>query len=160
MNYETCTLPIQNSEARATILLSDFNRLSQYKYWLQGNGKGSIVRYTGSDSTKIVTSLAQDVMNTRLMYDHKDTDCLNNIPNNLRPCTYQQNAFNRNKRKGTSSQYKGVAWNKAQQAWHAYICVNYNVMHLGYHKEEKDAAIAYNNAAILFHKDFAKLNII
>lgn len=160
MNLELSILTIQNSDTRATILTTDLERLSKYKYYLQGNGKGSVVRYVGSGDAKLIRSLATDVMNNDYLYDHKDRDSLNNIPSNLRRCTYSQNAMNRNKRKGCSSQYKGVSWNKSKKLWHAYICLNYNIKCLGYFISEQEAALTYNNAAILLHKEFANLNVI
>jgi hypothetical protein len=52
--------------------------------------------------------------------DHRDTDKLNNHPDNLRIATSQQNIHNRKKLKG-SSKYQGVHWAEKDQRWHVRI---------------------------------------
>ena len=57
-----------------------------------------------------------------------------------------------------ASQYRGVWWWEERQKWVAKICVNYRSRTLGYFDAEIDAAKAYNDAAIKYHGDSAKLN--
>lgn len=52
--------------------------------------------------------------------DHRDTDKLNNHPDNLRVATALQNNHNRKKMQG-SSKYQGVYWAKKDQRWHVRI---------------------------------------
>ena len=155
-------LKIENTDSCAVIPDDVYLRIGNYRYYLYGNGKGSIVRFTGSNNHKSAISLAQDVMQDRHnMYDHKDRDPFNNMPDNLRQSSYTQNARNRSKmKKACSSRFKGVALKKATKRWAAYICVNYEIIHLGYFDSEIEAAIAYNNAAIKFFGAFANLNVI
>jgi len=94
--------------------------------------------------------------NTQL--DHRNGNGLDNRRRNLRRATPQQNSRNQKKRTGCTSRYKGVRWFQRLLKWHAYICVDYRQIHLGYFIEEKDAAKAYDRAAKRYFKGFARLN--
>jgi hypothetical protein len=94
-------------------------------------------------------------------YIPKSIDHINGIRNdnrieNLRECNQQQNLFN--KRPYGYSKYKGVY--KCKNGFKSQIMYNSKLMYLGYYKTEKEAAIAYNKAALELHKDFAYLNTI
>lgn len=84
---------------------------------------------------------------------------------NTRLATYSQNNYNRPKQttyKGlkTTSNYKGVCFNKNSNKWQASICFNRKNIYLGQFEKEVDAALAYNNAAKFYFKEFALLNEI
>jgi hypothetical protein len=89
--------------------------------------------------------------------DHKDGDGLNNRRGNLRRCSPQQNGCNRRITGGTS-QYKGVFRIPETGRYRAGIKVNYKRKHLGCFASEKEAALAYNAAALEFFGEFALLN--
>ena len=95
--------------------------------------------------------------------DHIDGNKLNNNIGNLRSITNSQNLLNSKKRKlyngkPTTSQYKGISWNKRDKKWIAEIMINYESKYLGSFNLEEDAAIAYNKAAIELFGEYAKLN--
>lgn len=92
--------------------------------------------------------------------DHINGNTLDNRRDNLRACTNQQNQANRIKRLPTSSGYRGVSWKKEHRRWCAYIRVDGHLLHLGYHHHERDAARAYNAAALDHFGEFARLNEI
>lgn len=92
--------------------------------------------------------------------DHIDGNPLNNQRVNLRWATHTQNMQNRASRKNTSSRFKGVAWKSKQKSWYSYIQFDGIRLHLGRFVSEIDAARAYNVAAIQYHGEFARLNVI
>lgn len=92
--------------------------------------------------------------------DHIDGDGLNNKRSNLRYATKGQNMFNSKKRKGCSSQYRGVSFVKGSGKWQSNIRVDGKNIHLGTYQSEDSAAIIYNEAAKKHFGEFARLNII
>ena len=85
---------------------------------------------------------------------------LNNTTGNLRWATGWEQQGNKSKQLNTSSQYKGVSWNKKDRRWRAYIRIGTKLLHLGYFKSEDEAALAYNKKAIEHFGEFAILNVI
>jgi hypothetical protein len=92
--------------------------------------------------------------------DHIDHDKTNNFVENLRWCSSSQNSMNKSKQANTSSNYKGVYWNKQAQKWHVQIQVDGKKKYIGLFLSEIQAAIAYNNASICYFAEFACLNVI
>lgn len=92
--------------------------------------------------------------------DHKDHNGLNNQRDNLRVATSSDNNSNITSRAGSSSKYLGVHFFKRDQKWCAHIEKAGKKKNLGYFDKEEDAALAYNNAAIEVHGEFANLNKI
>lgn len=91
--------------------------------------------------------------------DHRDGDCLNNRKSNLRATDQKGNGSNRKElNKNNTSGYHGVTYSKDKQRWRAQIKINYQVRHLGYFEEPLDAARAYDEAAKLYHGEYATLN--
>jgi HNH endonuclease/AP2 domain len=90
--------------------------------------------------------------------DHIDGDPLNNRITNLRACSHSQNLKNMRMHRDNSSGYKGVTWNKAHQRWHARICVDGKVKHIGAFRTPSECARAYDDAARRFHGEFARVN--
>jgi hypothetical protein len=85
--------------------------------------------------------------------DHIDGNRANNKISNLREATHQQNMQNRKKRKDSSSNYKGVS--KCRNGWTATFQRDGERCHLGYFKNEIDAAKAYQEFAKFTNGDFA-----
>lgn len=96
------------------------------------------------------------------LIDHQDGNGLNNKKSNLRLCNHSQNIANVINQKKSTSKYLGVSkyisgnWHK----WLAQIQKNGKKICIGYFDNEKDAAEAYNEKAIIHHGEFARLNII
>ncbi len=58
----------------------------------------------------------------------------------------------------TTSNFRGVCWDRRTQRWHAQIHVRHKNHHLGFFDYEKDAAHAYDRAAKRLHGRKATLN--
>ena len=96
--------------------------------------------------------------NNKLYIDHINGCRTDDRLTNLRSCTQQQNNFNKIKKKGCSSKYKGVSWLKNYKKWMCYIGFNGKRRILGYFDDEVEAAKTYDKAAKKYHKEFARLN--
>jgi hypothetical protein len=98
------------------------------------------------------------ILNTPCGYEgeHSDRNGLNNQRYNLRNATHSQNQMNR--KSWGSSPYLGVSIRNGSIT--ARIKLNGKCIYLGAFKSEKDAAIAYDNAARQHHGEFANLNFM
>ena len=100
--------------------------------------------------------------------DHKNGNTLDNQKANLRIATGSQNHANRIPNKRGYSKYLGVyatfrhlkKTGKQKIYWNAQLIKDGKKYRLGIHKTEEDAALAYNEAAIKHHGEFARLNIL
>lgn len=99
-----------------------------------------------------------------LVVDHISGDAMDNRRANLRVCTPQQNAQNKQKARAnqygqaTSSMYRGVSWDSRGGHWMASIRTDGHNQRLGSFREEADAARAYDEAARARFGSFARLN--
>ncbi len=138
----------------------DYEYLSQWKW--QAHRAGYACRSKIINGKKETFQMHREIMGCsgKVQIDHKDRNRFNNQKENLRVCTSLENSRNRTSQKHSTSKYLGVCWNKKANKWIAYITSNVKSKHLGYFKVEKEAAIAYNNAAVEYFGEFANLNII
>jgi hypothetical protein len=90
--------------------------------------------------------------------DHINGNKLDNRKCNLRIATYTQNSMNRIPTKNTSSKYIGVGLYKKTEQWRSSITFNKKTIHLGYFKNEIDAAKARDIATKQYFGEFGKLN--
>lgn len=113
--------------------------------------------------------LILNITNPKTIIDHINHNGLDNRRQNIRQCTCSENLKNKKSKENSSSKYLGVTNSKRKYKcidnnikeynyWKATININGNNKHLGYFKNEEDAAKAYDEAAKLYHKEFANLN--
>lgn len=141
----------------ALVLLSDVERLSVVK-WYVARKSNNISCSIGNNGKNVRQSLASWVMNKPgKMFDHRNRNPFNNLPDNLRECTYDQNAQNNQKHYG-ASKYKGVSYHKRDKKWQASIMCCSKNKHIGSFELEVSAALAYNKWALKLHGEFAVLN--
>ena len=94
-----------------------------------------------------------------LLVDHKNHDGLDNRKCNLRLCTNAENQYNQKPlQKKTSSQYRGINWQKRIGKWDVWIQLNGKSIFLGSFSNEIEAAKAYDKKAKELFGEFAHLN--
>lgn len=143
----------------------DYEKINKYIWHITTNKKSK----TMYAATRIYCELKPKGYNVKLhrmilnisdrktLVDHINHNGLDNRKENLRICTIQQNTFNSNKRKSISK-YKGVNWVKKEKKWRTRISFNKKEIYIGRFDNEIDAALAYDNAAKKYHREFACLN--
>lgn len=97
------------------------------------------------------------------LVDHINNDKLDCRRSNLRLATRSDNEANKKKRRGkTSSKYKGVSLMKniKKKPWRATLTFEKKQIALGTFATEREAAIAYNTAALENYGEFAYINEI
>lgn len=97
------------------------------------------------------------------LIDHIDGNPHNNRLSNLRLCSRAKNSRNRKTHSNNKSGYKGVypQYYKGKLInYLASIQVDKERIFLGTFESKELAAIAYNEAAVIYHNEFAKLNNI
>jgi hypothetical protein len=90
--------------------------------------------------------------------DHRNGDGLDNRRANLRVTTQAQNCANTRIRSNNKSGFKGVSWRAASNAWVAQIKRGDKSHHLGLFSSAKEAARAYDAAAVEFFGEYARIN--
>jgi len=143
----------------------DFIELNKLKWHAdkRANGKFYAVRKSICINGKYINQKMHRMIvgdKLGLHTDHIDGDTLNNRRSNLRICTHQQNMMNKGVSKVNKSGYKGVLYVKSRKMYKASITLNRKIIQLGYFYYIKQAAIAYNAAALKYHGEFANLNKI
>jgi hypothetical protein len=89
--------------------------------------------------------------------DHKDRNGLNNQRSNLRPADYRQNNGNMGLHRDNTSGFKGV--HRMGKKWRATIGINGVSVPIGSFYDKREAAEAYDRAAIShFGEEFALTN--
>ena len=144
----------------------DYNTLNLYKW---GNiGKKTIYAARGrrikGKYYKIL--MHREIMNANNsdIVDHINGNTLDNRKINLRFTDRTGNCRNCVRYSNGKNKYKGVRQQYSSSSgirYSARIQINKKTrLYLGYFKNEEDAVLAYNNAAIKFFGEFAKLNKI
>jgi len=135
----------------------DYAYLMQWK-WCCHHGYATRTDYTSGKRTIGMHRVILERMGFKdfAHSDHINGDPLDNCRCNLRPATFSQNGCNRGKQKNNTSGHTGVSWKRGK--WWAYLRVKKKYLHLGYFDDLKEAACAYDEAALKYHGEFATVN--
>jgi len=143
---------------------ADFELTSQYRWNVKefhaptGATYGPYAIHFTNENGQPIPLLMHKLITGFSRTDHRDHYGLNNRRANLRAATNGQNMANRRKQAGCTSAYKGVYWNRTEQAWRAQIRVNKKRINLGAYSTEAAAARAYDTAAVHAFGEFALPN--
>lgn len=140
---------------------TDFEWLNQWKWYAQRDKTTYYAVRTNKRGQKPTRTymhrLILGLTDRKQESDHVDRNGLNNQRRNLRTATRSQNMKNRMAQRNKTSKYLGVCW--MQNRWVAQIqSDNERPKQLGRFTTELEAAMAYNEAAIKLHGEFANLN--
>jgi len=160
---------IELTQGKSAIVdADDFDRVNEFKwqYNKAGTGYARRIQHIGmKDGKQIRKTISMHrfimgVEDSKVHVDHINHDTLDNRKSNLRLCTHVENMRNQKNRKGGSSKYKGVYKFSRNLGWsfRSRIVFNQKDVYLGTFANERDAAIAYNKAALHYFGEFALLN--
>lgn len=144
----------------------DYAHLSQWR-WREHTGTatrnkhvGTIGNWRDGRRKDICIFMHREIMNAPLGMDvdHINGDRLDNRKSNLRVCTHAENRRNTKTPTTNKSGYKGVSWCIRDNKWIAFITLNGKSKNLGRYIDIMDAARAYNNAAIKYFGEYARIN--
>jgi len=159
-----------NDDGTATICLGrgffciidaeDVCAVSKYGWTAKDTDPNRIYAHAHTKNTSILLHRIIMSVDKNKQVDHINGNTLDNRRANLRICTAAQNSANRKKetKRQLTSKYKGVYFRTDSKKYRASIRVNKKLISLGSFKTEKEAALAYNKAALKFFGVFAKLN--
>lgn len=137
----------------------DYEYINQWKWCVNGK-KDSFCAVRSKEGKTVYMSRKIMKCPKDKLVDHKNGDSLDNRRANLRICTAFQNNTNAKKSKNNTSGYKGVYWDKYNKKWVATLTLNYRQKNLGRFRIKEEAALAYNEAALKYFGEFARLNIL
>lgn len=145
----------------ATVDASDFEWLSQWKWFAKPNKSGLVYagrrRRLGDETSGApVILMHRAILGCEFFPDHKDGNGLNNQRQNLRESSRIQNHFNSKPQRNNTSGFKGVSWDGG--GWIATLWFNRIRFSSGRFKDINDAVVAYAIFSLVFHGEFSFLH--
>lgn len=134
----------------------DMIEVAKYKWCAFGTERHRYAQGRVNGKTISLHRFLMKVSDSKVLVDHINGNGLDNRKSNMRLTNKAGNARNISK----PHKYKGIWFHKKNKNWCADIKVNYKKIGLGSFKDEKDAAHAYNEAALKYFGEFANLNNI
>lgn len=170
INGVYCRLISLTQGLHAIVWESDYRWLMQWKWWAAWSyTTKSYYALRGAErvNKKNNRPLSMQRQILGLTYgdpreaDHENHNTLDNTRTNLRYANGFKQAYNRRKHSSNTSGYKGVCYRadkKGPNKWRARINVEGKRILLGYFLTAEDAYKAYCDAALKYHKDFARVS--
>lgn len=139
----------------------DFVRLCEKTWWpFVVKYKGDCWVYAatniGTGSNLLMHRFILGVTDPDIHVDHINGNRVDNRRCNVRLCEHGENMMNRRRPRNNKSGFKGVE--KRGNGWRAKITVRNHVIHIGQFVSGEEAAKAYDEAALKYHGEFARLN--
>ena len=139
----------------------DYGWLKQHNWWMH-NSRGILYPVCKINGRRffmhrMIMSQHYDLQSTEKV-DHIDRIPHNNQKHNLRICHQSQNRLNSIGKKKSSSKFKGVSYRKDIEKWRVRIYLNNRLLKNKTCDTELEAAQLYDQWAIKYHKEFARLN--
>jgi len=143
----------------------DFEWLNQWKWHLKNTGKNLYAArgiWDNDRGNNRFIRMHRLIMGASgsIQVDHINRNTLDNRRCNLRLCDNAQNHWNSGVKRNNTSGFKGVDWLKKNKKWRARLHFHGKEVHIGCFKNKLDAALAYNEAALKYFGEFARLNKI
>lgn len=132
---------------------SDFESLSRHKWC--ADHKGYAIRRKGSAQVYMHKEILSAPESFQV--DHINQDKRDNRRSNLRIASKAENNRNRPIQANNKSGFKGVGLSRRGK-WEAHIKVSGKQIHLGTFNTPRQAADAYNRAALENYGEFSRLN--
>ena len=153
----------KHGEFKVLIDAEDFYKVKDFKWYINMDKNGKIFYVVHSKNKRKIKihRIITDCPDGKVV-DHINGDQLDNRKINLRICSIKENSRNKKdiyRKSSTSSYYRGVVYMPKLKNYQAGIKVDNKKIHLGYFKNQDQAAIAYNIAAVKYFGEFAKPNI-
>lgn len=142
----------------ATVEDVDYGRLSSFRWHIDKDGYAVRTYQVAGKQKRELMHRAVSGAPLGLEVDHRNMDRLDNRRENLRVCTSSQNKFNKTKKSNNTSGYKGVHYYKSRGNYQVQLQAEGKRVNVGYFRTAEEAARAYDNAALLYHGEFARLN--
>lgn len=133
----------------------DFERVNKHKWSAMRGHSGIYYAVMNPDNKKLVY-MHRFVLDAPkgTIVDHKNRNGLDNQKNNLRYCTYSQNAMNSKAPTTNTSGHKGVYWDSDRRKWAVQMVVDQKNIHLGRYSELKEAIKARKEAEKQYFNNF------
>jgi hypothetical protein len=141
----------------------DYDRLIKYRWFACMNHTGHPYACRGNRKQRRLVWMHRVILgidgDKKAQPDHINHDTLDNRRSNLRICTKSQNQSNRRRRKDNSTGVHGTTFDKESGKFRARIKVNGKSIHLGRFETKEQAFVAYREAALRLHGEFASPEI-
>lgn len=162
-------LPLDNAPGEHTLVSDDTYEWARHDRWLRSKRRHRGTQYAyrtrrlpdGKEVKeylhRLVLGLEQD---DPRQGDHRNKDGLDNQLGNLRIADHSENLANQSVRRDSKTKLKGVTEHRASGKFQVQICFRRICYQLGLYASKGEAAVAYNHAARILHREFAHLNCI